>query len=172
MAAATTEVNKLNSARYVGFYFRNWCVFKFREIGNVLCILCFFSPLCFIRHRWICIYPAYINSKKTRQEGRRLRKDQCVENPTYQEIKDVLSTTNLNYGIENKLYPREKSKVKSSFHLDREIGSLQTHSKPPSKAHLTMSHWILIGIVVSWTHPSWIEKRWWHTNQCRVWNAW
>lgn len=61
--------------------------------------------------RWVCIYPAYINSKKTRQEGRRIRKDLCVENPTFQEIKDVLSVSNLRIGIENKLYSRERSKV-------------------------------------------------------------
>lgn len=65
--------------------------------------------------RWICIYPAYINSTKSRKEGRKLRKDLCVENPTYQEIKDVLSVSNLRIGIENKLYPREKSKVNKSF---------------------------------------------------------
>lgn len=62
-------------------------------------------------NRWICVYPAYINSKKTRQEGRKIRKDLCVENPTYQEIKDVLAASNLRIGIENKIYPREKSKV-------------------------------------------------------------
>lgn len=61
--------------------------------------------------RWICIYPAYINSKKSRQEGRKIRKELCVENPTFQEMKDVLSVSNLRIGIENKLYPREKSKV-------------------------------------------------------------
>ncbi|KAG4077478.1 hypothetical protein HA402_002905 [Bradysia odoriphaga] len=60
--------------------------------------------------RWICIYPAYINSKKSRQEGRRLPKDNCVENPTFQEIKDVLSVCNVRFGVENKLYPRERSK--------------------------------------------------------------
>ncbi|XP_037934139.1 signal recognition particle 19 kDa protein-like [Teleopsis dalmanni] len=60
--------------------------------------------------RWICIYPAYINSKKTRQEGRRLSKENCVENPTYVEIRDVLSVTNLRVGVENKQYSREKSR--------------------------------------------------------------
>ncbi|EDV39068.1 uncharacterized protein Dana_GF25121 [Drosophila ananassae] len=59
--------------------------------------------------RWICIYPAYINSKKTRQEGRRLPKENCVENPTYIEIRDVLSVTNLQFLVENMKYCREKS---------------------------------------------------------------
>ncbi|XP_055688746.1 signal recognition particle 19 kDa protein [Lutzomyia longipalpis] len=62
------------------------------------------------RERWICIYPAYINSKKTRQEGRKLSKEHCVENPTYMEIRDVLAVANLRVGVENKLYSREKSK--------------------------------------------------------------
>ena len=60
--------------------------------------------------RWICIYPAYINSKKTRQEGRRLPKENCVDTPTYVEIRDVLSVTQLSVGVENKQYSREKSR--------------------------------------------------------------
>ncbi|XP_030372918.1 signal recognition particle 19 kDa protein [Scaptodrosophila lebanonensis] len=60
--------------------------------------------------RWICIYPAYINSKKTRQEGRRLPKENCVENPTYIEIRDVLSVSNLHFAVENKQYSRERSR--------------------------------------------------------------
>ncbi|KAK3096030.1 hypothetical protein FSP39_022169 [Pinctada imbricata] len=59
------------------------------------------------RERWLCIYPAYINSRKTLQEGRRLPKEQCVENPTYAEIRDVLLTAGLNIGVENKVYARE-----------------------------------------------------------------
>lgn len=62
------------------------------------------------RERWICIYPAYINRKKTRQEGRRIPKQVCVENPSFQEIRDVLQVLNLNVLVENKQYSREKSK--------------------------------------------------------------
>ncbi|CAH2243055.1 signal recognition particle 19 kDa protein [Pararge aegeria] len=60
--------------------------------------------------RWICIYPAYLNNKKTLAQGRRLPKDICIENPTHQEIRDVLFSTGLRIGVENKLYPRERSK--------------------------------------------------------------
>ena len=60
--------------------------------------------------RFICIYPAYIDAKKTVKEGRKIPKSLCIENPSYQEIKDVLSVTNLNCVIENKIYPRERSK--------------------------------------------------------------
>ncbi|XP_014252491.1 signal recognition particle 19 kDa protein [Cimex lectularius] len=63
------------------------------------------------RERWICIYPAYINSKKTIAGGRRVPKDKAVENPTYLEIKDVLTAAGgIKFGVENKLYPRETSK--------------------------------------------------------------
>ena len=60
--------------------------------------------------RWICIYPAYLNSKKTLAQGRKIPKSCCIENPTHQEIRDVLLTTGLQVGVENKLYSRERSK--------------------------------------------------------------
>lgn len=60
--------------------------------------------------RWICIYPAYINSKKTLAQGRKINKERCIENPTHQEIRDVLVAAGLKVGVENKLYSREKSK--------------------------------------------------------------
>ncbi|XP_018569033.1 signal recognition particle 19 kDa protein [Anoplophora glabripennis] len=62
------------------------------------------------RERWICIYPAYINSKKTLAQGRKIAKEKCVENPTHQEIRDVLVAAGMKVGVENKLYSRERSK--------------------------------------------------------------
>ncbi|KAL7287394.1 hypothetical protein TKK_0018509 [Trichogramma kaykai] len=62
------------------------------------------------KERWVCIYPAYLNSKKTLAEGRKLNKSSCVENPTHQEIRDILNSAGLNVVVENKLYPRENSK--------------------------------------------------------------
>jgi len=60
--------------------------------------------------RWVCIYPAYINSKKTIAQGRRIPKEKAIENPTHQEIRDVLVAAGLKVGVENKLYSRERSK--------------------------------------------------------------
>lgn len=40
-------------------------------------------------------------------------KELCIENPSYQEIKDVLTAANMNMLVENKIYPRERSKVSS-----------------------------------------------------------
>lgn len=56
---------------------------------------------------YICIYPAYINSKKSLAYGRRLAKSKCVENPTTNEMRDVCSAAGLKVVAENKLYPRE-----------------------------------------------------------------
>lgn len=61
--------------------------------------------------RWVCVYPAYLNAKKTIKEGRKIPKEKAVENPTYLEIRDVLQASNFKIVLENKLYPREKSKV-------------------------------------------------------------
>eukprot|EP00090_Calanus_glacialis_P012286 TRINITY_DN2077_c0_g1_i1.p1 TRINITY_DN2077_c0_g1~~TRINITY_DN2077_c0_g1_i1.p1 ORF type:complete len:173 (-),score=62.51 TRINITY_DN2077_c0_g1_i1:120-638(-) len=64
--------------------------------------------------RFICIYPAYLNSKKSVSEGRRLPMTKAVENPAYQEIKMVLDDAGYELGksyvLEGKFYPRERSK--------------------------------------------------------------
>ncbi|XP_074656537.1 signal recognition particle 19 kDa protein-like [Tubulanus polymorphus] len=62
---------------------------------------------CSDRERWVCVYPAYINSKKTVAEGRRIPKNRSVDNPTYVEIRDVLANAGMTVGVENKVYPRE-----------------------------------------------------------------
>ncbi|XP_072173609.1 signal recognition particle 19 kDa protein-like [Diadema setosum] len=63
------------------------------------------------KNRWICIYPAYINSKKTVAEGRRIPKDRGVENPTITEIRDVCNSLGLPVAVENtKMYPRDQNR--------------------------------------------------------------
>jgi len=63
------------------------------------------------QQRWICIYPAYINSRKTIQEGRKVKKSQAVDNPKVNEIKDVLTYHKLNFVVEeSKQYPRDSFK--------------------------------------------------------------
>lgn len=64
----------------------------------------------FTHFSFICIYPAYIDVKKSVQDGRKIPKEHCVENPSYQEIRDVLMAANFNIYVENKIYPRERSK--------------------------------------------------------------
>uniref|UniRef100_A0A8C0BLS9 Signal recognition particle 19 kDa protein n=2 Tax=Buteo japonicus TaxID=224669 RepID=A0A8C0BLS9_9AVES len=58
--------------------------------------------------QFICIYPAYLNNKKTIAEGRRIPIDKAVENPTSAEIQDVCAAVGFNVLLEkNKMYPRE-----------------------------------------------------------------
>ncbi|XP_029646055.1 signal recognition particle 19 kDa protein [Octopus sinensis] len=59
------------------------------------------------RERWICLYPAYINSKKTSKEGRRIPKEKAVDNPTFIEIRDVCAAAGMTIAPETKVYPRE-----------------------------------------------------------------
>ncbi|KAM8760868.1 signal recognition particle 19 kDa protein [Acanthopagrus latus] len=59
------------------------------------------------KERFICVYPVYINSKKTLAEGRRIPSEKAVENPSCAEIRDVLTAAGLNVYVENKMHPRE-----------------------------------------------------------------
>ena len=63
------------------------------------------------KSRWICIYPAYLNSKKTISDGRQIPAKLAVENPTCNEIRDVLANAGFQVEMElNKIYPRELNK--------------------------------------------------------------
>ncbi|XP_061673051.1 signal recognition particle 19 kDa protein isoform X2 [Syngnathoides biaculeatus] len=59
------------------------------------------------KERFICVYPVYINSKKTLAEGRRIPAAKAVENPSCAEIRDVLTAAGVNVLVENKMHPRE-----------------------------------------------------------------
>jgi signal recognition particle subunit SRP19 len=66
------------------------------------------------KSRWICLYPCYLNSKKSEVEGRKIPIAKAVENPTINEIKDVLMNANFKIEIEaNKSYPRETNKYEN-----------------------------------------------------------
>ena len=56
---------------------------------------------------YLCIYPAYLNGKKTIAEGRRIPRSKACDNPTFTEIRDVCAAAGLKPVVENKLYPRE-----------------------------------------------------------------
>lgn len=67
------------------------------------------------RSRWICIYPAYLNKNKSRSEGRRVTSDKAIENPTINEIRDVLVNAGLSVEVEpNKVYPKEPNKYENN----------------------------------------------------------
>ena len=90
--------------------------------------------------RLLCIYPAYINRKKTIAEGRRIAKSKCCDNPTYNEIKDVCAAAGLKPVVENKLYPRELYRgdalVRGRIRVDltKEDGTLINTNLPNKRA--------------------------------------
>merc|ERR1712168_1177932 len=64
-----------------------------------------------LQQRWICIYPAYINSRRTQQEGRKISKAKAVDTPKVNEMKDVLTYHEFNFIVEEtKQYPRDSFK--------------------------------------------------------------
>uniref|UniRef100_A0A7E4UP17 Signal recognition particle 19 kDa protein n=1 Tax=Panagrellus redivivus TaxID=6233 RepID=A0A7E4UP17_PANRE len=66
--------------------------------------------------RWITIYPVYINKKKTKFEGRKIPVTKAVENPTLQEITDILNHEGLKIKQEPmKLHPRDQNR-EPGFH--------------------------------------------------------
>jgi len=60
--------------------------------------------------RWISLYPAYINAKRTIAEGRRVPANKAVDNPTSQEMLDILKNAGFNVRLERKMYPRDPSR--------------------------------------------------------------
>jgi len=57
--------------------------------------------------RWVCLYPVYIDSKKTCQEGRRIPKNKAVDNPKPNEIAEVCKQLGIQCVVEQeKYYPR------------------------------------------------------------------
>lgn len=71
---------------------------------------------------WSTIWPTYINSSRTEAQGRRVPKKRGVENPRWQEIKDVLEATK-DFEVKadgKKFYPRE---------LDKELPTAQGRIK-------------------------------------------
>jgi len=95
-----------------------------------------------ISEKAICIYPAYINKKKTLAEGRRISKSHCCENPTSNEIRDVCLGLGLKAIVQDKLYPRELFKGDVTYrgrvrvNLLKEDGSLMDPRFPNKKALL------------------------------------
>ncbi|XP_077456186.1 signal recognition particle 19 kDa protein [Stigmatopora argus] len=89
------------------------------------------------KERFICLYPVYINSKKSQAEGRRIPTEKGVENPSCAEIRDVLTAAGVNVLVEDKMHPREwnrdvQFRGRVRVQLKREDGSL-CHDKFSSR---------------------------------------
>ncbi|KAL3998694.1 Signal recognition particle 19 kDa protein [Acanthocheilonema viteae] len=65
--------------------------------------------------RWICIYPLYMNSRKTIAQGRRVSKNKAVDSPTAQEIFDILSNAGMKVKLEKqKMHPLDPNRDANS----------------------------------------------------------
>ncbi|XP_077570536.1 signal recognition particle 19 kDa protein-like [Stigmatopora nigra] len=89
------------------------------------------------KERFICLYPVYINSKKSQAEGRRIPTEKGVENPSCAEIRDVLTAAGVNVLVEDKMHPREwnrdvQFRGRVRVQLKQEDGSL-CHDKFSSR---------------------------------------
>ncbi|KRZ66333.1 Signal recognition particle 19 kDa protein, partial [Trichinella papuae] len=60
--------------------------------------------------KWACFYPVYINVKRTLSQGRRISLAKAVENPTSQEIYEILKNADFNVKLEKKMHPRESQR--------------------------------------------------------------
>ncbi|MFH4976661.1 hypothetical protein AB6A40_003370 [Gnathostoma spinigerum] len=61
--------------------------------------------------RWICIYPLYMNARRTIKQGRRVSKEKAVDLPTSQEIYDILVNVGMNAKIEKtKMHPLDPNR--------------------------------------------------------------
>ncbi|VDN36570.1 unnamed protein product [Gongylonema pulchrum] len=60
--------------------------------------------------KWICIYPLYLNSRKTIAQGRRVAKSKAVDSPTAQEIYDILTNAGMKAKIEKKMHPLDPNR--------------------------------------------------------------
>ncbi|ORX86488.1 signal recognition particle, SRP19 subunit [Basidiobolus meristosporus CBS 931.73] len=58
--------------------------------------------------RWICVYPAYLDSEKTVEEGRRIPKDKACKEPQVRQIAEAAKELGFPVAIEpTKRYPRD-----------------------------------------------------------------
>ncbi|KAK4470464.1 hypothetical protein MN116_006016 [Schistosoma mekongi] len=81
------------------------------------------------KERWICVYPAYLNNRRTRAQGRKLSVEHCVDNPKHSEVTMILGKLSLDYLLETKVHPKERdafepmNKWRVRVHLKNDDGS-------------------------------------------------
>lgn len=68
------------------------------------------------------IWPVYIDSKKTKKEGRRISKEDGVPSPKLREISNAAKKLNLSPEVENnKAYPRSWWEYSGRVFVDKNI---------------------------------------------------
>ena len=90
----------------------------------------------------MCVYPAYLNARKTIAEGRRIPRSKAVDNPLCSEIRDVCLSQQLAADVEqHKHYPRELSR--DHIHSGRVRVQLLTATGQPLNEMIKSSEFIV-----------------------------
>lgn len=84
----------------------------------------------------LCLYPAYLNSNKTRQEGRRIPKSVAVPDPNVIEMAEVLKKLNTEINVQDKVYSRERAFEEPTFRGRVQIIVPSTHPEFGNKQKL------------------------------------
>jgi len=74
----------------------------------------------------VVIWPVYIDSRRTRGEGRKLPINQCVKAPKPEEIFKAAERAKLRPEIENKKYPKLWWEEKTRITVDKVESKLKT----------------------------------------------
>jgi len=59
----------------------------------------------------MCIYPVYIDSKKTKDEGRKLGKEFCCESPQIMAMVEAMKKLRISTVLEDKKHPRDQLRI-------------------------------------------------------------
>ncbi|ADM12010.1 signal recognition particle Srp19 [Encephalitozoon intestinalis ATCC 50506] len=77
-----------------------------------------------MENKYFCLYPAYMDSSRALSEGRKYRKEICIEKPRYHEIKNALEKLEIECVEEPlKKHPRDFFN-NGRFRIKKEYGKL------------------------------------------------
>ncbi|MEM1731632.1 MAG: signal recognition particle subunit SRP19/SEC65 family protein [Desulfurococcaceae archaeon] len=77
------------------------------------------------KNKRIVVYPSYIDSKRSRREGRKIPLKYAVPNPSIDEITQACKSLSLNPEIEQKKYPRNPDE-KIRIVIDKKYSKIKT----------------------------------------------
>ncbi|KAG4102524.1 signal recognition particle, SRP19 subunit [Neocallimastix lanati (nom. inval.)] len=60
---------------------------------------------------WMCIYPVYIDSTKTKEQGRKLGKEYCCEKPQSFAMLEAMGKLRISSVLEDKKHPRDQLRI-------------------------------------------------------------
>lgn len=79
---------------------------------------------------FVVIYPEYLDAGLTRTEGRKLRKELCIQNPTLEQIVQALKKLKIEHEVEKEKHYPYDAYLKRGRVLVKKIGSkLETLTK-------------------------------------------